>query len=132
MIYLLDVSALVALGDLRHEFHGRVARWVSEAGTREEKLATCSVAELGFVRVLVQAPQYGFTVSQACELLVRLKTSSGHKLTFIADDQDISRMPAWVRTGRQITDGHLLQLAHANGAILATLDRGIPRAFVIP
>jgi hypothetical protein len=25
------------------------------------ELATCSITELGFVRVLAQAPQYGFT-----------------------------------------------------------------------
>jgi hypothetical protein len=29
MIYLLDVSALVALGFMNHEFHGRLAAWVA-------------------------------------------------------------------------------------------------------
>jgi hypothetical protein len=28
MIYLLDVNALVALGFMNHEFHGRLAAWV--------------------------------------------------------------------------------------------------------
>ncbi len=60
MRYLLDVNALVALGFLQHEFHERVAGWVRRSvvkGTVE--LATCSLTELGFVRILVQAPQYG-------------------------------------------------------------------------
>jgi hypothetical protein len=39
---------------------------------------------------------------------------------------------AGFKTAKQISDGHLAQLAKANGAILATLDPGIPRAFLIP
>jgi hypothetical protein len=37
-----------------------------------------------------------------------------------------------VKTPKQTTDGHLVQLAKANGAILATLNAGIPGAFLIP
>jgi uncharacterized protein len=131
MKYLLDVNALVALGFLQHEFHERVAAWVRTSiakGTVE--LATCSITELGFVRILVQAPQYGFSVSQARELLLRLKSAGA--LTFVADDHDISRLPAWVKTAKQTTAGHLVQLAKAKGAILATLDNRIPRAFQVP
>ncbi len=63
MKYLLDVNALVALGFLEHEFHERVARWVRRLAAKgTPELATCSITELGFVRVLAQAPQYGFTV----------------------------------------------------------------------
>jgi len=130
MKYLLDVNALVALGFLQHEFHERVAAWVRTSiakGTVE--LATCSITELGFVRVLVQAPQFGFAVSQARDLLLRLKAAGA--MTFIPDNHDISHLPAWVKTAKQTTDGHLAQLAKANGAILATLDSRIPRAFQI-
>ncbi len=133
MRYLLDVNALVALGFLQHEFHQRVAHWVralASKGTLE--LATCSITELGFIRVLAQAPQYGFTVSNARSLLLRLKTGNTLKFTFISDGHDVSHLPAWVKTPRQTTDGHLAQLARANGAILATLDARIPRAFLIP
>ena len=133
MRYLLDVNALVALGHAEHEFHGRVARWVSKTvsnGTSE--LATCSITELGFVRVLAQATPYGLSIQDARELLVRIKTSDSPRFTFLADDQDISRLPAWVKSARQTTDGHLAQLARAKGAVLATLDRKIPRAFLIP
>ena len=76
MKYLLDVNALVALGFLEHEFHERVARWVRNlAVTGTPELATCSITELGFVRVLAPAPQYGFTVGQARDLLQRLKAA---------------------------------------------------------
>jgi hypothetical protein len=44
----------------------------------------------------------------------------------------ISTLPSWVKSPAQTTDGHLLQLAKANGAVLATLDAGIPGAYLIP
>jgi len=130
MIYLLDVNALVALGLLNHEFHIRVARWFDSL--RSPELATCSITELGFVRVLSQSHSFGFSVAQARSLLLRLKNALGPGFQFISDSQDISRLPAWVKSPKQITDGHLGQLATANGAILATLDESIPGSFVIP
>lgn len=130
MIYLLDVNALVALGFQHHEFHGRVGLWLQTK--QAETLATCSITELGFARVLAQAAAYGLTVGQARALLLRLRQSSSPRFTFIADGHDISHLPSWVKTAGQITDGHLVQLAKANGAVLATLDRKIPGAFLIP
>jgi uncharacterized protein len=133
MTYLLDVNALVALGFLEHEFHQRVAAWVRALiPKRHAELATCSITELGFVRVLTQAPQYGLTIFQARELLLRLKATKILSFRFIDDDQDISHLPDWVRTAAQVTDGHLFHLAISKGAILATLDRRIPRGFLIP
>ena len=133
MKYLLDVNGLVALGFLQHELHERVASWVHTLASREDsELATCSITELGFVRVLAQAPQYGFTIAHARTLLLRLKTGNPPKFTFIPDDHDVSHIPAWVKTAKQTTDGHLVQLARAKGSILATLDERIPGAFLIP
>ena len=133
MKYLLDVNGLVALGFLQHEFHDRVARWVrklSQKGVPE--LATCSITELGFVRVLVQASPYGFNIAHARDLLLQLKSGAVLKFAFIIDDQDVSHLPGWVKSARQTTDGHLTELARANGAVLATLDTGIPGAYLIP
>ncbi len=124
MIYLLDVNALVALGFINHEFHDRVASWVQSHNS--PNLASCSITELGFVRVLAQAPAYGFTVAQARTLLLRLKEARTSRLAFIPDEIDVSHLPAWVRAPKQITDGHLGKLASANGALLATLDENIP------
>ena len=135
MIYLLDVNALVALGFLNHEFHPRVASWVQShrsQSNRSPRLASCSITELGFVRVLAQAPAYGFTVAQARTLLLRLKEARVSRLVFIPDAHDVSHLPDWVKTPKQITDGHLGKLAHANSAILATLDESIPGSFLIP
>lgn len=130
MIYLLDVNALVALGFINHEFHSRVAAWVQSQNP--PSLASCSITELGFVRVLAQAPAYGFTVAQARTLLLRLKEARVSRLIFIPDEHDISYLPSWVRAPKQITDGHLTKLAGANGAVLATLDENIPGSYFIP
>jgi predicted nucleic acid-binding protein len=133
MRYLLDVNTLLALVVLEHEFHARVASWVerlSASGIPE--LATCSITELGFVRVLGQAQQYGSSVTLARELLLKVKNSDGIRWIFIADDRDISHLPRWVRISKQTTDGHLAELAKANEAVLATLDRRIPGGFAIP
>jgi predicted nucleic acid-binding protein len=128
--YLLDVNALVALGFIHHEFHDRMAGWVR--AQQFPDLATCSITELGFVRVLAQASDYGLTVAQARTLLLRLKKSAALPLTFIPDGHDISHLPSWVKTPRQTTDGHLAQLASANDAVLATLDERIPSAYFVP
>ena len=63
---------------------------------------------------------------------MQIKARHAETFTFISDDHDISHLPGWVKQPKQITDGHLAQLAKANGAVLATLDRGIPGAFLIP
>jgi predicted nucleic acid-binding protein len=130
MTYLLDVNAFVALGFAHHEFHDRLARWLR--AQHFPPLATCSIIELGFVRVLVQAPAYGLTIAQARTLLLRIKRADTPKFTFIPDNHDISHLPTWVKTAKQTTDGHLAKLATANGAVLATLDTRIPGAYLIP
>lgn len=130
---LLDVNALVALGVTEHEFHDRVVAWVR--GLRSKgilELATCSITEIGFVRILAQSRPYGFTAATARALLLRMKAQDVAIFTFIPDNHDISHIPGWVKFPKQITDGHLAQLARANGAIFATLDGKIPGAFLIP
>lgn len=133
MRFLLDVNALLALGLESHQFHRRVALWlVGLRSKANSTLATCSITELGFVRILSQVPSYGYSVSDAQALLARVKAKSIVKFTFLADDQDLAQVPKWVTYPKQLTDGHLTQLADAKQAALATLDKGIPGAFLIP
>ena len=74
MTYLLDVNALVALGLVEHEFYRRVTSWVVSLMEAEDfRLATCSITEIGFVRILAQTPQYGLTTPQVRDMLLRLK-----------------------------------------------------------
>src|SRR5215467_6186769 len=66
------------------------------------------------------------SVTQARTLLLRLKRVRGSPLIFVADGRDVSHLPSWVNSPKQITDGHLSGFADANGAVLATLDENIP------
>jgi len=133
MRYLLDVSALVAFGFHEHEFHPRMASWIRDlAPAPETEFLTCSITELGFVRVLSQTTQYGATVADARGLLVELKANEQIKFVFTADQHDVTQLPLWVKSPKQITDGHLVRLANAHNGVLATLDTKITRSFLIP
>jgi predicted nucleic acid-binding protein len=120
----------VALGFRRHSFHERVSAWL--ASERSVELASCSITELGFVRVLSQASVYGLKVADARELLLRMKGEGRVSFIFFDDHHDISHLPSWVVNSRQTTDGHLAKLAASNGAILATFDQRIPGSYFIP
>jgi predicted nucleic acid-binding protein len=133
MIYLLDVSALIAFGLREHALHARVATWVRTFENRDEvRFASCAIIELGFLRILTQAPSYSFTIAQGKVLLSQLKMTKGLRFSFLSDNQGVDDLPLWVKGPKQITDGHLLELAKAHGAEMATLDERIPGALLIP
>jgi len=130
MKYLLDVNVLIAFGVTQHEFHKRVVEWIrSQHGST---FLTSSLTEIGFVRVVASVAMYDLNVLQARSVLLGMKANATQPLTFLSDGNDISQLPAWVKTAKQTTDGHLLQLARAHGAVLATLDERIPGACLIP
>lgn len=98
MKYLLDVSALVAFGVLQHEFHVRTSSWVRNLASAEQpELLTCSITELGFVRVLSQTARYGLTCAQGQALLLRVKSEGEIRFSLIPDDHDITHLPIWVK-----------------------------------
>jgi predicted nucleic acid-binding protein len=125
MSYLLDVNALIAIGYKKHEFHQRVTLWA-----QEKSLLTCSISEIGFVRVLSGLPEVDVTTALCRQLLAQMKVD--WKLQLLPDHRAAETLPDWVRSPRQVTDGHLLDLAQAHKAQLATTDGGIPGAFLIP
>jgi uncharacterized protein len=131
MKYLFDVNALIALGVIEHEFHRRVEKWAFSQHSSSTFL-TCSITELGFVRILSQPAIAGLSVNDAKSLLLRLKSQTSLPLSFIPDTEDISQLPGWVKSSARTTDAHLAQLAKAHGAVLATFDAKIPGAYVIP
>ncbi|MCC6328594.1 MAG: hypothetical protein IT174_08760 [Acidobacteria bacterium] len=133
MRYLLDVNALIALGITRHQFRDRVRTWLTSLVAKGiPKLATCSITELGFVRIVSQVPAYNVTLEQAKTQLAKLKQSQAYHFEFLVDGNDASMLPPWIKSAKHTTDGHLAELATSNGCVLATLDENIPAAFVIP
>jgi hypothetical protein len=95
-------------------------------------LLTCALTELGFLRVSLQIPGYSADIVTAQTALSSMKGARRLKHEFFPDDIKGSNLPRWAKTTRQITDGHLTQVAAAAQAQLATLDRGIPGALLIP
>jgi predicted nucleic acid-binding protein len=118
MRYLLDVSVLVAWGWSDHVDHARTAIWIAAARKQKTaELLTSAIPELGFVRVSVQRTEGRVTVEEASRTLAGMLDSLGACHVFLPS---------------QTTDAHLLGLAEAHRARLATLDAGIPGAFLVP
>ena len=130
MTYLLDVNALLALGHAGHVHHARVARWVAGL-KRKDVLATCSITELGFVRIGPQA-RLSPHVTTSRELLAQLRSSIRPPFVRLVDDLGAEALPSWVDTPGATTDGHLTALAARRAARLVTLDEGIPDSLLIP
>jgi predicted nucleic acid-binding protein len=119
VIYLLDINALLALVFVEHEFHVRVGDWIGKLLIdADSKLATCAIMELGFVRIASTVPAFGVTYGQARAGLARLKSDSKTRFVFLSDNLGVDRLPPWVKTGKQITDGHLVELARTHGSSL--------------
>ena len=133
MKYLLDVNILVAWGWSDHVAHEQTAGWIaSTTKQKTSRLFTSPIPELGFVRVSVQRTAGRVTVEAAGDVLAGMLRNLGAQHAFLPDDQSASRFPEWCRQASRTTDAHLLKLAKAHGAALATLDERIPGAFVIP
>jgi predicted nucleic acid-binding protein len=133
MRYLLDVNALVAWGWADHLDHDRTAAWIADVkAQRAGLLCTSSIPQLGFVRVSMQRSRGLLTVRDAADALAGLIAALGKSHVFLADDLQAGSFPGWCQSAARTTDAHLLQLAQAHGMELATLDRGVPGAFLIP
>jgi hypothetical protein len=61
-----------------------------------------------------------------------IKESSHIPFICIHDTLGADRLTPNVMGTKQTADGHLLELATESSMLLATLDKGIPWAFVIP
>ena len=133
MKYLLDVNILVAWGWADHVDHERTAKWIASFdGRKRAKLMTSAVPELGFVRLSVQRTGGRVTVNEASETLKGMLDRLGRSHRFLPDDRPARDFPEWCQHASRTTDAHLVRLAEAHGATLATLDEGIPGAFIVP
>jgi predicted nucleic acid-binding protein len=130
--YLLDVNVLLAMNYAKHVHHSRAERWLDDLQTNgvSVNLATCSITELGFVRIACGKAGFAENVAMAQEDLKRLKAE--RLFIFLDDGLDANRLPRWVERSKHVTDGHLLELAAVHRGPLVTLDKGIPGALLIP
>jgi toxin-antitoxin system PIN domain toxin len=124
---LLDLNILTALLWPAHEHHEVAHRWFgSRAGAR---WATCSLTQLGFVRIVSNPAFSGDALSpvEALALLAENLTHPRHE--FWSDDIEVPAavkgMEAVLQGYRQLTDAYLLALALRHKGVLATFDRGL-------
>src|SRR5437764_88239 len=91
---------------------------------------TCSITELGFIRVSVITGLQP-DIAAAKHALAALKGSPNLPFRLIPDDVGVAQLPAFVKKAQSVTDGHLLELAAKNSLQLVTFDAGIPNALFI-
>lgn len=133
MNFLLDVNVLVAWGWSDHLDHERTVRWIAmQKGLPGAKLFTSPIPEIGFVRVSVQRVSGRISLSQVSDVLRGMLESLGTRHGFLPDDLSAINWPEWCSSAARTTDAHLFALAQKHDMRLATLDAGIPGAFLLP
>jgi len=123
VISLLDVNVLVALVLPVHEHH-QIARQWFEVEAEAEGWATCTVSELGAIRICahLNVPPR----ATADTLMVLRRTARGHVWWTDMMPGRLTEVRAAIGP-KQITDRYLLGLARRRGGRVATLDRGLAR-----
>jgi toxin-antitoxin system PIN domain toxin len=124
---LLDINILTALLWPTHEHHDLAHRWFG--GRAGAPWATCSLTQLGFVRI-VSNPAFSrdaLSPKEALELLGENLARPAHE--FWTDSPQVppavKEMEARLQGHKQLTDAYLLALAHRRKGVLATFDRGL-------
>ncbi|HUG54308.1 MAG TPA: TA system VapC family ribonuclease toxin [Vicinamibacteria bacterium] len=125
---LLDLNILTALLWPAHEHHEAAHRWFSARA--RARWATCSLTQLGFVRI-ASNPAFSrdaLSPAQAVALLAENLARPNHE--FWAERLQVPAalegMEAALQGYRQLTDAYLLALASRRNGVLATFDRGLP------
>jgi toxin-antitoxin system PIN domain toxin len=124
---LLDINILTALLWPTHEHHDAAHRWFG--GRADASWATCSLTQLGFVRI-VSNPAFSRDALSPLEALALLGENLAHPAHEFWTDR--LQVPAAVKGiedrlqgYKQLTDAYLLALAHRRKGVLATFDRGL-------
>lgn len=130
MRFLLDSNVIVALAHTGQSLHKKALKWYASIAPSAISLHTCSIVELGFIRVSV-ATGLQPDVDTAKTALADLKASSTVPFSLVPDELGAAHLPKFVKRPQDITDGHLCELARKHSLRLVTLDRGIPHALVI-
>jgi toxin-antitoxin system PIN domain toxin len=129
---LLDLNVLIALAWPQHVHHERAHAWFATLATT---WMTTPLTESGFVRLSTNPSVVTHRVSmhEALAMLAAMRGVAGHE--FLPDASTLAAPTislTALATSRQVTDAHLVNLAAASSARLATLDRGLERMLAPP
>ncbi|MGI8960836.1 MAG: PIN domain-containing protein [Bryobacteraceae bacterium] len=115
--WLLDVNVLLGCAWKSHADHPALLGWL----LRANHWATCSIVELGFLRVSMTSA-YDASFADAQRSLATLRALGGHQ--FASDDVNSGSLPI-LTSYKDTTDAHLVTLAKRHGLKLATLDTAL-------
>lgn len=125
--YLLDVNALIALTESRHEHYEPMQKWFDSIGHSDWGI--CPLSEVGLVRVTTNpaAPSGQRTFEQVSQVLAELARRPGYRYWPIAHTWAELTAPfaARILGHQQVTDAYLLGLAIKEAGVLVTFDKGI-------
>jgi len=130
--YLLDVNLLLALAWPNHPQHAKADAWFERQ--RHRGWATCTVTQLGFVRVSSHpAVEPHVSTQEAPRKLIEIVETPGHSFWSeppggYLNARFAETLPNTLIHGA-VTDGYLATVALNNGGKLATLDRTLTRLF---
>jgi toxin-antitoxin system PIN domain toxin len=124
---LLDLNILTALLWPAHEHHEAAHRWFSSRGNAH--WATCSLTQLGFVRI-VSNPAFSRDALAPADAMALLRDNMNHPgHEFWTESLQLASalqaVEGSLRGYRQLTDVYLLALASRRKGILATFDRSL-------
>ena len=126
---LLDANALLALYDPAHIHHSSAHRWFASI----DDWATTAITEAAFLRLAANPKVMNdpVTTTEALTALSAMRSLPQHRQ--LPDDSSLAEPVIDLRSllgHRQITDFHLVNLAAANAAILATFDAKLHRSLL--
>jgi toxin-antitoxin system PIN domain toxin len=125
VVSLLDVNVLIALLVPEHEHHVRAVDWLA-GDAIVNGWATCTVTELGVIRVCAQLPGGAWLPeTTARALLVLAASSPGYVWWADVVSPALLEEVRSAATGKQVTDRYLLGFARRNGGQVATFDRAL-------
>lgn len=120
-VALLDVNSLLALAWPNHQFHGAAHAWFARDALRG--WATCSLTQLGFVRLSANPAFTSCPVTpfDACRLLAQWTARPEHVFW---GEQPAPQPPDFSRAlgHQQVNDCYLLRLAEHHRGTLVTFD----------
>lgn len=124
---LLDINILTALLWPAHEHHEVAHDWFG--GRADAPWATCSLTQLGFVRI-VSNPAFSRDALSPVEALALLGENlvhPGHEFWTgsLQVPTAVKGIEARLQGYKQLTDVYLLAFAHRRKGVLATFDRGL-------
>ena len=124
---LLDLNILTALLWPVHEHHDAAHRWFR--GRADARWATCSLTQLGFVRIVSNPAFSRDALSPAAAAMLLAENLAHPAHEFWAESLQVPAAIKGMESGlhgyKQLTDAYLLALANRRKSVLATFDRGL-------